>query len=105
VKAAERWEVKPIEAVIQDATANNHALAERVREETAEQRRQRQYAKEVGEFNNARAQYQGQLDRWWQSKLDAERAIEDDDYMVGGFLERRRPSCHRGKGDPDWRLR
>jgi hypothetical protein len=110
-KAQERWDKKPTEAVIQDATVHNHALAERMRNETAEQRRQRAYAKELAEWHaqgqDPRIKYQRQLGAWWQSKLDAEAALREDDYvMVGGFMERRyRSSCHRGRGDSDWGLK
>jgi hypothetical protein len=99
-KADERWAQKPTEAVIQDATRHNHAVAERL---TMEQRRQQQYAKEVAEYN-AQNHYQHQLDQWWASTC-AVAAAEDDYVMIGGFLERRRPSCHRGRNDSDWGLR
>jgi len=78
VKSEERWDrnVKPTEAVIQEATTHNQALAERM---TAEDRRRRQEAKEMAEwsagYDDPRSRYQRQLDQWWQSKLDAEEAV------------------------------
>jgi hypothetical protein len=78
VKAEERWDrnVKPTRAVIQEATTHNQALAERM---TMEDRRRRQEAKEMAEwsagYDNPLTRYQRELDRWQQSKLDAEQAI------------------------------
>jgi hypothetical protein len=93
---------KPTEAVIQDATRGNQALAERM---TAESWRRRQEAKEIAEWNDPRARHQRELDRWWQSKLDAEAALDDGYDYSTGFRERRyKTTCHRGPGDPDWGL-
>ena len=93
VKAEERFAEanQPTVAVIDAATAGNDALARRMEAER----------KELAQ-ENLRARYQQELDRWWQSKLDAEAALDDGYVNVGGFRERRRPTCHRGPGDPDW---
>jgi hypothetical protein len=32
----------------------------------------------------------------------AKRDFDDGFEMIGGFRERRRPSCHRGVNDGDW---
>ena len=74
VKAQERWE-KPTEAMIRDAAAHNEAVAERLRKEREQQ---------IAEAR--RANYQAQLDRHWQSMLDAQRE-QREFRMVGGFLE------------------
>jgi hypothetical protein len=110
VDAVERWNTKPTEAVIQDATSGNHALAQRIKHETMEARRRQQEKKEMAEFyaegQDPRARYQRELDRWWQSKLDAEAALEDEyDYSTGYKERRYKSSCHRGPGDSDWGLR
>jgi hypothetical protein len=73
------WGVKPTEAVIQDATRGNQALAERM---TAEDRRRQQEAKELAELQDARARYQRELDRWQQSVLDVREVL---DVRVAGF--------------------
>ena len=93
VKAEERFAEanQPTVAVIDAATAGNDALARRMEAER----------KELAQ-ENLRARYQQELDRWWQSKLDAEAALDDGYVNVGGFRERRRPTGHRGPGDPDW---
>ena len=80
VKAQERWAQRPPEAVAQQAAAGTKALAEqlrREREETAEDRRNRQYTKELAEYNAAdpRIAYQRELDQWWQAKLNVEAEI------------------------------
>jgi hypothetical protein len=50
--------------------------------------------------------YQLQLDRWWQMQRDFEGAL-DDQYYVGGYLERwsTTPSFTKGKRDRDWRIK
>jgi hypothetical protein len=96
------WDRKPTEAVIQEATRGNQALAERM---TAEDRCRRHEAKELAEWNDPRARHQRELDRWWQSKLDAEAALDDGyDYSTGFKERKRKMTCHRGPGDPDWGL-
>jgi hypothetical protein len=102
-KAEERWsQPKPREAIAAQAAASTEALAEVV---TAEDRRSRQMAKEIAEWN-AQDRYQRELNRWWQAKLEIEAAVESDYVMVGGFLEPRyRTTCHKGRGDPDWGMR
>jgi hypothetical protein len=73
--------------------------------DTAEDRRSQQMAKEIAEWNDARNRAQRELDRWWQARLDFE-ADDDEWIMVGGFRERRyRTTCHRGRGDPDYGLK
>ena len=105
-KAQERWaQPKPCEAIAAQAAASTEALAKVMREETAEDRRSRQMAKEIAEWQ-AQDRYQQELNRWWQAKQEIEAAIEPDYVMVGGFLEPRyKTTCHKGKGDPDWGLR
>ena len=75
VKAVERWAEKPTEVVIRDATAHNEEVAERLRRE-----------RELADAEARRARYQAELDRHWQSMLDAQRE-ERAFRMVGGFLE------------------
>jgi hypothetical protein len=78
---------------------------------TAEDRRNRQYAKELAQYNaegeDARVRYQRQLDEWVQRQRDLDAEFDDDDYvMIGGFREPRyRTTCHRGRGDPDFGLK
>jgi hypothetical protein len=58
--------------------------------------------------NDPIARAQRELDFHWQCRLDAEAAMRDelDGWVeIGGFRERRRPSCHRSRRDPDWYLR
>jgi hypothetical protein len=93
-KAQERFvETKqPTVAVIDAATRGNDALARRMEAER----------KELAQ-EDLRARYQRQLDRWWQSKLDAEAALDDGYVEIAGFRERRyRTTCHKGRGDPDY---
>ena len=77
-KAQEHWaQPKPREAVAAHAAVSTEALAEQIkrdRRETAEDRRNRQYAKEMAEWS-ARDRYQRELDRWWQAKLDIEAEV------------------------------
>jgi hypothetical protein len=61
MKAEERWE-KPTEAMLRDAAVHNEAVAERLRKE-----------RELAVAEARRANYQAQLDRHWQSMLDAQR--------------------------------
>jgi hypothetical protein len=75
VKAQERWAEKPTEVVISEAAAKNREVAERLRKEREQQ---------IAEAR--RANYQAQLDRHWQSMLDAQRE-QREFRMVGGFLE------------------
>jgi hypothetical protein len=96
-QAAERFNPNntPTEAVIQHATAGNDALARRMEAER----------REMAEWNDPRVRYQRELDRWWQSKLDAEAALDDGfDYSTGYKERRYKTTCHRGKGDPDYGL-
>jgi hypothetical protein len=73
--------------------------------DTADDRRSQQMAKEIAEANDPRARYQRELNRQWQARLDLE--ADDDEYvMIGGFREPRyRTTCHRGRGDPDYGLK
>ena len=92
VKAEERFAEanQPTVAIIDAATAGNDALARRMQQEAAQ-------------AEKVRMRYQSELDRWWQSKLDAEAALDDGYVEIGGFREPRyRTTCHRGKGDPDY---
>jgi hypothetical protein len=95
----ERWANPPHEAVAAQAAASAEALAKVVVEDTQEARRRKQEAKELAEFNDPRARYQRDLDRF----MEASRVIETEYVMIGGFREPRyRTTCHRGKGDPDY---
>jgi hypothetical protein len=57
--------------------------------------------------NDPIAKAQADLDFHWQCRLRAEAALRDEAEWVevGGFWERRRPSCHRSRKDSDWDLR
>ena len=72
--------------------------------DTAEDRRSQQMAKEIAEWN-AQGAYERELNRQWQARLDFE--ADDDEWVeIGGFREPRyRTSCHRGRGDPDYGLK
>jgi len=95
----ERWTEKD------DVTVQQLVVSTEAGVEMAQKWRQEQQAKELAEWNDPRARYQAQLDRWWQAKLDLEAALDDGYVNVGGFRERRRPTCHRGPGDSDWGLK
>jgi hypothetical protein len=72
--------------------------------DTAEDRRSQQMAKEIAEWN-AQDAYERELNRQWQARLDFE-ADDEEWVMIGGFRERRyRTTCHVGKGDPDYGLK
>jgi hypothetical protein len=75
VKATERWQ-KSDAALIRDATLHNEALVDHVAEAKARDLRL--------------AFRQAEIDRCWQSMLDAQAALRG----WGG--------CHVGPGDPDW---
>src|SRR6516165_519084 len=93
---------KPPEAIAQQAAVSAEALAKVVQGDTYEARRRKQEAKELAEWNDPRARYQRELDRF----MEASRVIEDEYVMIGGFREPRfRTTCHRGRGDPDWGLK
>src|SRR6516225_10397337 len=97
VKAQEHWDKDRRQTIAKSAAASAEALAKVVVEDTQEARRRRQEAKELAEWNDPRARYQRELDRF----MEASRVIEDEYVMVGGFREPRyRTTCHRGKGDP-----
>jgi len=102
-KSQERWAApKPREAIAQQAAASAEALAKVVQEDTYEARRRRQEARELAEWNDPRAAYQRELDRF----MEASRVVEDEYVMIGGFREPRyRTTCHKGRGDPDWGLK
>jgi hypothetical protein len=77
-------------------------------EQTYQDAYNRRVKQEHVEFeNNPIARAQRELDFHWQCRLDDEAAAraELDVIEVGGFLERRRPSCHRSRRDSDWYLR
>jgi hypothetical protein len=63
-------------------------------------------AEEYAELEDPWVKAQMQLDHWWQSQRDFEEAL-DDQYYVGGYLERwsTTPSFTKGKRDRDWRVR
>jgi hypothetical protein len=88
---------KPTVAIIQDATLGNDAFARRIAKEREEMSRW------AAEGQDPRIKYQRELDRWWQSKLDAEAALDDGyDYSTGYKERRYKTTCHRGPGDPDY---
>jgi hypothetical protein len=68
--------------------------------------KQARQRKEWEEVNSEHAKAQRALDFHWQCRLDAEaadrEAAEWDNST--GFLEKRRPSCHRSRRDSDWDL-
>jgi hypothetical protein len=66
----------------------------------------RRLAQEQAELDDPVVKAQLQLDRWWQSRRDYEEEF-DDQYEVGGYLERhsQTPSFHKSKRDRDWRVR
>jgi hypothetical protein len=100
----ERGANRPDEAIMQDAAKSAEAQVEMARRWRRD-RRQEQLAKELAELNHPRVRYQAELDRWWQLQRDFADALDDGYVNVGGFRERRRPTCHRGPGDPDWGLK
>jgi hypothetical protein len=61
---------------------------------------------EHAELDHPVVKAQMQLDRWWQAQRDFEDEL-DDDYMVGGFMERwsQTPSFSKSKRDRDWKVR
>ena len=90
--AQERWE-KPTEAMIRDAAVHNEAVAERLRQEREWQ---------IAEAR--RAKYQAELDRHWQSMLDAQ-GEQREFRMVGGFLEGPNPGDYSpvARFEREWR--
>ena|SRR6516225_1867936 len=103
VKAQEHWDKDRRQTIAKSAAVSAEAFAKVVQEDTQEARRRRQEAKELAEWNDPRARYQRELDRF----MEASRAIEaeDDHVYVGGFrVLRYRTTCHKGRGDPDWGL-
>jgi hypothetical protein len=99
VKAQERFNEanKPTVAVIDEATRSNDAFARRI------QREREEMTQWAAEGQDPRVRHQREIDRWWQSKLDAEAALDDGYVEVCGYRERRRKmTCHRGPGDPDY---
>ena len=93
VKWVERCAQKPTEVVIRDATAHNNEVAERLRQE-----------REMADAEARRARYQAELDRHWQSMLDAQkepRAFR----MVGGFWEGPHPGDYNpvARYEREWR--
>ena len=98
VRAEERFAEtrKATQNIINDAAAHNDALTRRMQQER----------REMVQAEDVRTRYQHELDRWWQSKLDAEASLDDGFDYSTGFRERRyKTTCHRGPGDPDWGLR
>jgi hypothetical protein len=74
-------------------------------EETFQDRYNKRVRQEHQAFeNDPIAKAQAEMDFHWQCRIAAEAAMRDelDVVEVGGFLERRRPSCHRSRKDPDW---
>ena len=98
-KAQEVWDKDRRQTIAKNAATSAEAFAQVVQEDTYETRRQRQMAKELAEFNDPRAAYQRELDRF----MEASRVIESEYVEIAGFREPRyKTSCHRGKGDPDY---
>jgi hypothetical protein len=73
---------------------------------TYQQRLAARLQRENAELDDAVVKAQLQLDRAWQAQRDFERELNDE-YMVGGFLERHSatPSFHKSRRDRDWRVR
>jgi hypothetical protein len=80
VKFDERCAEKPLDAVVRDAAIHNEVAAERLRQERMRAREREELAEAT------RDRYQAELDRHWQSMLDAQRE-QRAFRMVGGFLE------------------
>jgi hypothetical protein len=76
-KLAERCAAKPVEAVIDTATRGNEALAERL-EETFEDRRRKQIAKELAE-HSAESPLWRALVHWQQSVEQAQERLRSLD--------------------------
>src|SRR6516162_6180026 len=93
VVAQQRWAEKPTEVVIRDAAVHNEAVAERLRQEREQQ---------IAEAR--RAEYQAQLDRHWQSMLDAQRE-QREFRMVGGLWEGPNPGDYSpiARFEREWR--
>jgi hypothetical protein len=99
VKAQEVWDKDRRQTIAKTAATSAEAFAKVVQEDTYEARRRRQEARELAEWNDPRAHYQRELDRF----MEAGRVIESEYVMIGGFREPRyKTTCHRGKGDPDY---
>jgi hypothetical protein len=99
VKFEERCDKDRRQTIAKNAATSAEAFAQIVQEDSYEARRRRQEAKEVAEWNDPRARYQRELDRF----MEASRVIESEYVEIGGFREPRyRATCHRGKGDPDY---
>jgi hypothetical protein len=79
-------------------------MTDEIDDQTYNQRLLRRLERERVEFERDHiAQAQAQLDFWWQTKIDLEGPLDDGYVEIAGFRERRRrPSCHRGPGDPDY---
>lgn len=75
-------------------------------DDTTERRAARRLARELDELNTPRARYQKVLDDWWQRERYFEQQLNDD-YMVGGFMEKwsQTPSYTKSKRDRDWGVR
>jgi hypothetical protein len=102
-QSEERWQEKD-DVTVQQLVVSTEAGAKMAQK--WRNRRREQQAKEFAEQNNARARYQAELDRWWQAKRDLEAALDDGfDYSTGYREPRRKITCHRGPGDPDWGLK
>jgi hypothetical protein len=75
-------------------------------DETQEQRTARRRRQGIEEFEgNEIAKRQRELDRFWQTKRDAETDWDDDMVEIAGFrVPRYRTTCHKGRHDPDFGL-
>ena len=93
IKAEERWAEKPTEVVISEAAAKNKEVAERLRKE-----------RDLQIAETRRANYQAQLDRHWQSMIDAQRE-QRSFRMVGGFWEGPHPGDYNpvDRFEREWR--
>jgi len=102
VKFEERCDKERRQTIAKSAATSAEAFAQIVQEDSYAARR-RQEAKELAEFNDPRARYERELNRFWEAKRLIEEAVEPDYVEIGGFLEPRcKTTCHRGKGDPDY---
>jgi hypothetical protein len=73
-------------------------------DETYNQRLLRRLEQERVEFERDHiARAQAEIDFWWQTKIDLEGPLDDGYVEIAGFREpRRRTTCHKGRGDPDY---
>ena len=70
---------------------------------TYQQQVNRRMRQEIAESDTEWVRKQKLLDYLWQTKLDAEAPLDDEwDYSTGFAERRHKPTCHRGRWDPDF---